>query len=126
MNMAYAQSSLGISEILTRLAKRAKTERLEAALPLINLLRLCFSPEKKVPGVPVGALTVHDWLELLNSYDEILRTIHQRRLHFMRDFFQESMKTLPVNTPNSLKQALQELVTMMDDQLNNTKHDESP
>lgn len=126
MNMAYAQSSLGLNEILTRLAKRAKTERLESALPLINLLRLCFAPEKKVPGAPVGALTVNDWLELLNSYDEILQTIHQRRLLFVRDFFQESIKTLPVNTPNSLTSALQELVTMMDDQLNNTKHTAQP
>ncbi|MBF0461406.1 MAG: hypothetical protein HQL87_08420 [Magnetococcales bacterium] len=114
MNMAYAQSSLGISDILNRLAKKARAERLEAALPLINLLRLCFAPENKIPGAPVGVLTVGDWLELLNSWEEILTTIHQRRIYFIRDFFQESMAGLPVNTPSSLAQALQELLTMMD------------
>ncbi|MBF0582742.1 MAG: hypothetical protein HQL80_00760 [Magnetococcales bacterium] len=125
MNMAYAQSSLGISEILSRLAKRARTERLESALPLINALRLSFSPEKKIPGVPVGVLTVQDWMELLNRWEEILATIHQRRLHFMRDFFRESVAGLPVSTPASVSQALQELVTMMDDLLNQT-HEEDP
>ena len=69
MNMAYAQSALGIGELLNNLARRARAERLEAALPLIGALRGAFSPEKMVPGTPVGVLTVGDWLELLERWD---------------------------------------------------------
>ncbi|MEO5362371.1 MAG: hypothetical protein H7838_01915 [Magnetococcus sp. DMHC-8] len=114
MNMAYAQSSLGINEVLNRLAKRARMERLEAALPLINALRISFIPEKKMPGAPVGVLTVHDWLELLNRLEEILSTIQPRRIHFMRAFFQETVTGLPASTPSSLLQVLRELIAMMD------------
>ncbi len=126
MNMAYAQSSLGIIEILNRMAKKARAERLESALPLINALRSGFSPEKKVPGVPIGVLTVSDWLDLLNRWEEILGTIHHRRIHFMRAFFQESVNGLPVNTPSSFAQALQELLTMMDTLLASTPHHGQP
>ena len=123
MNMAYAQSSLGITDILNRLAKRARTERMELALPLINLLRIYFSPERKVPGAPVGVLTVSDWLEMLNSWEELLGNIHPRRIYFMRDFFQEAIAGLPVNTPGSLVQALQELHSMMESMLTDSTAD---
>ena len=122
MNMAYAQSSLGISEILNRLAKKARTERLELALPLINALRTCFSPEQKRPGTPVGVLTVGEWLDLLERWDTILSTLHQRRIYFMRDFFQESINGLPSNTPAALVQALQELLSTMDNLLPDKSH----
>ena len=126
MNMAYAQSNLGIGEILNRLAKKAKAERLEAALPLINVLKIFFSPEKKIPGAPVGVLTVSDWLDMLNDWDEILANIQSRRLYFIRDFIQESLAGLPVGTPAPLTQALQELLSMMNTLLPNTSEDEIP
>ncbi|MEO5349724.1 MAG: hypothetical protein H7836_08770 [Magnetococcus sp. YQC-3] len=126
MNMAYTQSTLGIGEILNRLAKKAKAERLEAALPLINVLKLFFSPEKKIPGAPVGVLTVSDWLEMLNHWDNILASIQARRIYFIRDFFQESMAGLPVGTPPPLTQALQELLNMMNTLLPNPSEDEIP
>ncbi|MEO5340267.1 MAG: hypothetical protein H7837_07105 [Magnetococcus sp. MYC-9] len=122
MNMAYAQSTLGIGELLNRLAKRARAERLEAALPLINALRSAFAPEKKVPGAPVGVLTVGDWLELLERWDAMLGTLHQRRIHFMRDFFQEAMANLPASAPTPFVHALQELIATMDALLPGSPH----
>ena len=127
MNMAYTQSALGLGEVLDHLAKRARLERLECALPLIDTLRSCFSPEKTVQGVPSGVLTVNVWLELFNRWEEILQGIQRRRLPFLRDFFRESMTSLRleyahVNLPSSLIQALQELLAMMDAFLVNESH----
>jgi hypothetical protein len=114
MNMTFAHSTLAINELLNRLAKRAKNERLEAALPLITALRVTFAPERRLPGVPVGALTVTEWVDLLNRWDELLVSVPQRRVHFMRTFFQEVIQTMPAEAPASLLQALQELVVMME------------
>ncbi|MBF0160665.1 MAG: hypothetical protein HQL88_00120 [Magnetococcales bacterium] len=126
MNMAYAQSSLGVSEILNRLAKKARAERLELALPLINALRVYFSPEKTSHGAPVGVLTVGEWLELFERWDAILGTLHQRRIRFMREFFQEFFNNLPSNTPAALLQALQELLATMDNLLSDNTHAAHP
>ena len=122
MNLAYTQSAFGISEILDQLARRARAERLECALPLLDVLRSGFAPEKTVTGVPVGVLTVSVWLELLNHWENLLGTIQQRRLPFLRDFFRESMTMLRlehanINAPASLVQALQELLAMIDTRL---------
>ena len=119
MNLAYTQSALGIGEILDQLARRAHAERLECALPLIETLQRCFSPERTAPGVPVGVLTVQVWLELLDRWEETLKTIQRRRISFLRDFFRESVTILRlehahISAPASLVQALQELLTMID------------
>ena len=122
MNLAYTQSSLGIGEIMDQLARRAHAERLECALPLIKTLQHCFSPESTTPGVPVGVLTVQVWLDLLGRWEKTLETMQRRRMPFLRDFFRESMTLLRlehthISAPASLVQALQELLTMIDDLL---------
>ncbi|WP_130472186.1 hypothetical protein [Candidatus Magnetaquicoccus inordinatus] len=117
MNISFAHSSLAINELLNRLAKRARNERLEAALPLITALRIAFAPERRLPGVPMGVLTVTEWFDLLNRWEELLVSVPQRRIHFMRAFFMEVIVSMPPDTPTSLLQALQELVGMMDQTL---------
>ncbi|MBF0099072.1 MAG: hypothetical protein HQM05_17245, partial [Magnetococcales bacterium] len=114
MNLTFAHSTLAINELLNRLAKKAKNERLEAALPLITALRIIFAPDRRLPGVPVGALTVTEWVDLLNRWEELLLSVPQRRLQFMRTFFQEALQSMPSDAPASLLQAMQELVRMME------------
>ncbi|MBF0183085.1 MAG: hypothetical protein HQM06_01675 [Magnetococcales bacterium] len=117
MNISYGHSSLGINDLLNRLVKKAKSERLEAALPLITALRISFAPERRLPGVPLGVLTVTEWFELLNRWEELLASVPERRLHFMRSFFVEVISTMPAGTPTSLAQALQELLAMMEQEM---------
>ena len=127
MNLAYTQSALGIGEILDQLARRAQTERLECALPLIDALHNGFSPKKTATSVPVGILTVGVWLELLNHWENSLAAMQKRRLPFLRDFFRESMTMLRlehthISAPASLVQALQELLAMIDSLLMEESH----
>lgn len=120
MNLAYTQSDLGVGEILDQLAMRARAERLECALPLIDELQYCFSPERTNTGVPEGVLTVQVWLDLLNHWETALGAMQPRRIPFLRGFFRESVTALRleyahIHVPAALVQALQELLAMMDD-----------
>lgn len=120
MNRAYTQSALGVGEILDQLAIRARAERLECALPLIDELQYCFSSDRTGTGVPVGVLTVQVWLDLLNHWETTLDAMQPRRIPFLRGFFRESVTLLRlehahINVPAALVQALQELLTMIDD-----------
>ena len=123
MTLAYTRSTMSISDILDQLARRARAERLECALPLIGTLHDSFSPATAVPATPSGALTVAAWLALFQHWESALTNMQMRRLPFLRDFFRESMTLLRLNShahanaPASLVRALQELLAMIDDML---------
>ncbi|MBF0158665.1 MAG: hypothetical protein HQL58_04010 [Magnetococcales bacterium] len=101
-----------IQEKLQLLMTAARTERLEFALPLIEVIQMALALDHAASNTPPGTLTVKGWISLLNNWENQLRSLRRRQIGFSRDFFHEMTERIEFrNTP--LVPMIQELVDMM-------------
>lgn len=105
-----------IHERLGAILAEAKKERLECAIPLIQILQFSLTKEQTSRQTPAGVLTVNGWMNLLNRWDMQLDAVKKRQIFYAKPFFAESLeKLIAVQSPLAI--LFQELLEMMEKRL---------
>lgn len=110
---ANRQPTMTAEEGIRRLIQEARLERLEWALPLIESMQICMTADRTTSRTLPGAMTVQNWIGLLNRWENQLSQTRKRHIFFAKPFFEDALERSEAdNSP--LTPILQELVSLMD------------
>nr|CRH04788.1 Conserved protein of unknown function [Candidatus Magnetococcus massalia] len=74
---------------IAEVTDRAKDERLESAVPLVEALRMALALDRATYKAPPGTLTVKGWESLLKNWEGIIQKSRSRQMVYARAFFDE-------------------------------------
>ncbi|ABK43473.1 hypothetical protein Mmc1_0955 [Magnetococcus marinus MC-1] len=79
----------GLRQQIQEISTRAKDERLECAIPLLESLRMALALDRAAHNTPPGTLTVKGWSSLLSNWEAHIQKSRSRQMVYTKSFFAE-------------------------------------